>query len=330
MEIRWLQDFLAVAEAGNFTRAAESRNTSQAAFSRRIQQLEAWVGAALIDRSCFPTRLTPEGERFRVAASDILGAVLDARVDAAADHAGRPDHIRIALPFAVATSRFPEWWARWTGQRQSTQNRMECALITGNVHDLGLGLLSGAVDLMFSFNSPLQPVRLEPERVEAIDVETDFLRPYASPQFLRHTKVELGAQCEAPLLMYSGGVYLARLVDLVVERAGGLPNAPVAMTSDMSDILRELAVAGRGVAWLPESTALRAGADALTPLGGALWSAPVTLTAYRDRANSNPATARVWGMLRRKRTSANIAASQRLSRTTRSTDSLKRGADKGA
>lgn len=30
MEIRWLQDFLVVAETGNFTRAAAMRNTSQA------------------------------------------------------------------------------------------------------------------------------------------------------------------------------------------------------------------------------------------------------------------------------------------------------------
>ena len=48
MELRWLQDFLMVAETGNFTRAAEKRNTSQAAFSRRIKSLEAWLGFDLI------------------------------------------------------------------------------------------------------------------------------------------------------------------------------------------------------------------------------------------------------------------------------------------
>ncbi len=79
MEIRWLQDFLAVAETGNFTRAAALRNTSQAAFSRRIQQLEAWIGVALIDRSILPTQLTPEGEQFRSVASRLLADMLDAR-----------------------------------------------------------------------------------------------------------------------------------------------------------------------------------------------------------------------------------------------------------
>ena len=61
MELRWLQDFLMVAETGNFTRAAERRNTSQAAFSRRIKSLEAWLGFDLIDRSVYPTQLTAAG-----------------------------------------------------------------------------------------------------------------------------------------------------------------------------------------------------------------------------------------------------------------------------
>ena len=65
MDIRWLQDFLSLAEAGHFTAAADSRHSSQPAFSRRIQSLEAWLGVELIDRSRYPTVLTPAGERFR-------------------------------------------------------------------------------------------------------------------------------------------------------------------------------------------------------------------------------------------------------------------------
>jgi DNA-binding transcriptional LysR family regulator len=81
MELRWLQDFLMVAETGNFTRAAERRNTSQAAFSRRIKSLEAWLGFDLIDRSVYPTQLTPQGDRFREHAGELLRQMLDTRDD---------------------------------------------------------------------------------------------------------------------------------------------------------------------------------------------------------------------------------------------------------
>jgi DNA-binding transcriptional LysR family regulator len=33
------------------------RNVTQPAFSRRIQSLEAWLGADLIDRTLYPTRV---------------------------------------------------------------------------------------------------------------------------------------------------------------------------------------------------------------------------------------------------------------------------------
>ena len=114
MDIRWLQDFLTVAETGNFTRAAERRNASQAAFSRRIQSLEAWVGTALIDRGIHPARLTPAGEQFRLHAASIMRATMDARSDVAGDPQARREHVRVALPYALATSQFAQWWPRWS------------------------------------------------------------------------------------------------------------------------------------------------------------------------------------------------------------------------
>ena len=70
MDTRWLQDFVTLSEVRNFTRAAELRNLSQAAFSRRIQSLEQWLGARLIDRNAYPTQLTDAGERFAPSRSN--------------------------------------------------------------------------------------------------------------------------------------------------------------------------------------------------------------------------------------------------------------------
>ncbi len=44
MELKWLEDFLSLADSGSFSRSAEQRHVSQPAFSRRIRALEAWPG----------------------------------------------------------------------------------------------------------------------------------------------------------------------------------------------------------------------------------------------------------------------------------------------
>ena len=64
METKWLEDFVSLAETRSFSRSAQLRHVTQPAFSRRIQALEAWAGLDLVDRSSYPTRLTPAGETF--------------------------------------------------------------------------------------------------------------------------------------------------------------------------------------------------------------------------------------------------------------------------
>ena len=75
MNLSWLDDFLALAASGNFSRAADERHMTQPAFSRRIRALEEWLGAELFDRSSQPAKLTPAGEWFRTAAHDLQARI---------------------------------------------------------------------------------------------------------------------------------------------------------------------------------------------------------------------------------------------------------------
>ena len=60
----WLRSFAAIAQTGSVTRAAERVHRTQSAVSTQLQQLEATVGARLVERSTRALALTPEGERF--------------------------------------------------------------------------------------------------------------------------------------------------------------------------------------------------------------------------------------------------------------------------
>ena len=79
METKWLEDFVSLAETRSFSRSAQLRHVTQPAFSRRIQSLEAWAGTDLVDRSSYPTRLTPAGETLYDQSLEMLQSLQSAR-----------------------------------------------------------------------------------------------------------------------------------------------------------------------------------------------------------------------------------------------------------
>ena len=65
MNLRTLEQFLALAEHLHFGRAAEAAHLSVSALSRNVRQLEAALGARLFERDNRTVALTPAGERLR-------------------------------------------------------------------------------------------------------------------------------------------------------------------------------------------------------------------------------------------------------------------------
>jgi len=78
MELRYFRYFVAVAESLSFSRAAERLHISQPPLSQQIQQLEAEVGARLLERTKRSVRLTAAGEAFLKKAKLVLGQVEEA------------------------------------------------------------------------------------------------------------------------------------------------------------------------------------------------------------------------------------------------------------
>ena len=61
MEVHQLRYVVAVAQTGNFSRAAEHCHISQPSLSQQIQKLENELGERLFDRMKRTARLTPSG-----------------------------------------------------------------------------------------------------------------------------------------------------------------------------------------------------------------------------------------------------------------------------
>lgn len=94
MELHQLRYFVAVAQAGNFSRAAERCHVSQPSLSQQIQKLERQLGQPLFSRLGRRTVLTDAGRLLLDRAMAILANVDDAERRL---RAGDPMHGRLAI-----------------------------------------------------------------------------------------------------------------------------------------------------------------------------------------------------------------------------------------
>jgi DNA-binding transcriptional LysR family regulator len=76
-----VQAFIAVADHASFNRAAESLHITQAALSRRIQNLEAFLGVKLVERTTRSVALTRVGQDFLPQARRLLTDLANALVE---------------------------------------------------------------------------------------------------------------------------------------------------------------------------------------------------------------------------------------------------------
>lgn len=71
-QLQAIRAFARVVEAGNFTRAADSLDMPNATLSKLVQELEAHLGARLLQRTTRRVTVTPEGQDYYAKASRVL------------------------------------------------------------------------------------------------------------------------------------------------------------------------------------------------------------------------------------------------------------------
>ncbi|MBN3725013.1 LysR family transcriptional regulator [Burkholderia sp. Ac-20379] len=96
-----LRSFIAVIDAASLTRAATGLYVSQSTVSKRIQRLEAMLGATLFDRNAKPPRPTALAGRIYEQAVPLLRA-LEQLHDIARDDAAPSGMLRFGLPQVLA------------------------------------------------------------------------------------------------------------------------------------------------------------------------------------------------------------------------------------
>lgn len=289
MDIRWLEDFLALAALRNFTRAAEFRNLSQAAFSRRIQSLEHWVGTALVVKGSQPVRLTEAGTQFAEGARTSVERLLEARAAIRANQFEVMSQIRLAMPNVLARSDFRRLLPT-IGQGGKTS----FSVLVGTTAEVTARYLAGDADILLAHHCPALPLPEGLAPHQRLVLRPDRFLPYTGA-----TAGDFGfpgtAKTPFPLIAYAQRAYFAELFEHVLSRAGAPLSYRLAVQCDMSDVLREVIAAGHGIGWLPES-AVDPGAG-LVPVGGPDWQLPLEICAFRPARAQGPRIDALWRAL---------------------------------
>ncbi|MBI0330644.1 LysR substrate-binding domain-containing protein [Burkholderia plantarii] len=297
MEIKWIEDFLALAQYQSFSRAAEFRNVTQSGFSRRIQSLEQWVGAELIDRSGFPPGLTPAGRLFREVAEDVLHKLNDTRAIIRTEQRIGGRGLQIAAGHTIALNFLPGWLKALAGRFGEVRARV----VPANVHDSILALVNGNCELMFAYHHPELPLHLDPARYEHLTVGIDTLLPVSrpTPRAAPLFRLPGTAKQPLPLISYTDTSYFGRCQALLLARARTAPTLRLHYESDMAEVLKKLVIEGEGLAWLPRSAVARELATGeLVMAGPGAWHLDVELRVYRDATRRDAFVDTLWQHLR--------------------------------
>lgn len=123
--------FIKVVETGSFSEAGRQSNLAASSVSRRIVDLEGWVGASLFHRTTRKLNLTTAGRLFHERSRGILLDLEEARITASALEDTPSGLVRVSVPasleqhIVVATALFQERWPEVSFGLTSTDRNVD-------------------------------------------------------------------------------------------------------------------------------------------------------------------------------------------------------------
>ena len=113
MELHQLRYFSAVAQLGNFTRAAEQEHVAQPSLSQQILKLEDELGSRLFDRLGRKATLTQCGQSFLLRVQRVLNELVEARKEIQEMAGGNGGRISLGIIPTIAPYFLPSRLARF-------------------------------------------------------------------------------------------------------------------------------------------------------------------------------------------------------------------------
>jgi DNA-binding transcriptional LysR family regulator len=293
MELRELAAFREVARQSSFSRAASRLGYAQSTVSAQIQALEADLGVQLFDRLGRSIALTDAGQALLPHAERLVELAADARMavaEAAAPDAELVGTITVSAPESLLTYRLPAVLSRFRAQQPGVTIDLRPTPIGRFRAEVRRAVASGAVDLAFVLDTPLNLAGFRSEVLLAEPVSV------VAPASHRLASVDAAAPADLegePLLLPEApdsgcayrGQFERQLTDAHVNLDAALEFASI-------ETVKQCVIAGMGVSVLP---AVAVDADvAAGRLARLAWREPFELytqLVWHARRSISPAQA---------------------------------------
>ncbi|MDI1222579.1 MULTISPECIES: LysR substrate-binding domain-containing protein [Acinetobacter] len=242
LEIRWIEDLLALEQEKSISQAAEVRHVTQSAFTRRIQNIENAFRFQILKRYSKNIDFTEAGQ-ILLASSKNIQNQLNATINYLEKNIKNNElNIRFAVSHSLTTQFFP----RFINDSLINLEDLKLEIIASNFKQ-GLGLLKdGSCDLLICY--------CDQKTLQQLDLSLFVFHKIVKMEILPVTALDNGIPKYSidqpfPLLAYSKQAYLRNCVDEVIEK--NLNYRTLYETDNASD-LKELVIQGLGIAWLPK------------------------------------------------------------------------------
>ena len=299
MEVRWLEDFLALARTRHFSRAAELQHVSQPTFSRRIKLLEEAMGSTLVNRQTLPLSLTPAGEIFRELCERITRDVRDTRDRISALEAEVSARISVGSTQGLF-SHFYQGWAKDAGIAERLQLNLNATSWVGEQFLEALD--SDECDLVLCYWHPDLPWggRLTADSYDWLVLARESLVPVSVAGDQGHPRFALPGSPEqpVPLIAYHSRGFLQSAIEGHLARNRLTANLLPLNENTQSASIKALVKQGFGMGWLPRRMMEKSEQfGSLVRAGDEVWDVPLEIRLIRLRDTRSDDLLTLWKTL---------------------------------
>ncbi|CAM3622599.1 HTH-type transcriptional regulator YjiE [Vibrio aerogenes CECT 7868] len=300
MEIRWLEDFIALARTRHFSRAADEQNVTQPTFSRRIKLLEEEMKVTLVDRNTLPLSLTAEGEVFLLCAETITRQLRETKIRCLEIHEQSQSQIRFVTSQALFLSFYRddfEPFCQEIGMKLDVN--MRSSAWVGN--DFINAMTANEADLLLCYWHPaIEYLKaLDDENFEFISLAEELLVPCSVVSGDQRALYRLPGSISDPLpyIAYDDHASLNLALTHHLKRQHDIARLKVITSSLHSASVQALICEGYGVGWLPMKL-LRNSQSRLIRAGDSHWDVPLEIRLYRRKESGNSHLQHFWTQIR--------------------------------